>query len=268
MNAGKLLFVILLLVSLLPVCSTAETESDKVKITILYTAGSKGYFLPFKVHNSKVFTDLTLKVGARYGGYAAIAQYIKETRKEIEDDGGIVVLVDGGNSLVGSSEANHFNGLVSIDFMNHMKYDAITVSNLDFNLGQKVVKNMSKKAKFSFLNANLFEKDSGELPDYLEATTLFERKGLKIGIVGYAQNNIVRWTKASAMKGLRSEVAIPIVQKHVTSLRAKGADLVIALDHTPGLEYRKVASSVQGIDVLIDGAVEWASVYTKSFRLA
>ena len=245
----------------------AVRADDTVTVTILYTAGNKGYFLPFKVYESRIFKGLTLKPGDRYGGYAVLAHYVKEARAQALRRKGILVLVDGGNSLVGSSEANFFKGNVSVDFMNRVGYDAITVSNLDFSLGRDVVEACAGKATFPFLNANLFETRTEQPPSFLKRHTLIEREGVKIGIVGYAQSNMRGWLDPRTIAGLAARPAAPLVQRCVDELRAAGAELVVAVDHTAGENMKAIAANVRGIDVLIDGAVEWASVYTTTFSL-
>ncbi len=240
---------------------------DLVPVTILYTAGNKGYFLPFRVHESRVYRDLTLRPGDRYGGYAALAAYIRRTREETEKKDGIFLLLDGGNSLVGSSEANFFSGGVSVDFMNRMGYESITVSNLDWALGADTVEKLSKQANFDFLNANMFLRSSGDHPPYLKPYRLVEARGLKIGIIGYAQHRLRTWLDPSKVPGLIARPPIPLVQKYVNQMRSQGADLVVAVDHTAGSDFKVTAKQVRGIDILIDGASDWASVYTLNFNL-
>lgn len=244
-----------------------EEVPAPVPITILYTSGNKGYFLPFRVHESRVFRDLTLRPGDRYGGYAALASYIIKTREETEKKGGILLLVDGGNSLVGSAEANYFSGKVSVDFMNRMGYHSITVSNLDWALGAGTVEQLARQAEFPFLNANMFLRGKDEHPSYLRPYRLVEAGGMKIGIIGYAQHDLATWLDPSLIAGLEARPPIPPARKYLAELRSKGADLVVAVDHTAAGRHREMAGLVPGIDVLIDGASEWASVYTLNFNL-
>lgn len=247
-----------------PVPSPGE---GTVPVTILYTSSSKGYFLPFRVHESRIFRELTLRPGDRYGGYAALAAYIIRTREETEKRGGVFLLVDGGNSLVGSSEANFFSGQVSVDFMNRMGYQAIAVSNLDFALGTETVEKLAGQAEFAFLNANLFLEKKNERPSYLRPYRLVEAGGLKIGIIGYAQHPLRNWLNREKIAGLESRPQIPLLKKYVGELRAQGADLVVAVDHSSAGRHREIARKVPGIDVLIDGSSEWASIYTLDFNL-
>lgn len=246
--------------------SLAVHADETVAVTILFTAGSKGYFLPCKVPNSQVLEDLTLKIGDRYGGYAALGRYIRSERAAAEAEGRVVLVLDGGNSLVGSSEADFFRGAISVDFMNRVGYDAMTVSNLDFSLGKDCVDELSRKARFPFLNANLVDKMTERPPEYLKSGVMIERGGTLFGIVGYAQSDMDRgWLDPKSIEGLSARPAIPFVQTEVDALRERGAEMVIAIDHTAGSSHLDVARGVRGIDILLDGAVEWAYVYTTSF---
>ncbi|MDP8234806.1 MAG: bifunctional UDP-sugar hydrolase/5'-nucleotidase [Candidatus Erginobacter occultus] len=269
LTAGRAILggVALLAASTPPAVLVPSPDAGTVPVTILYTSGSKGYFLPFRVHESRVFRDLTLRPGDRYGGYAALAAYIRKTRKETEEKGGIFLLVDGGNSLVGSSEANFFSGKVSVDFMNRMGYHSITISNLDWALGAETVEKLEKQAEFAFLNANMFLQGKDEHPPYLQPYRLVDAGGLKIGIIGYAQHDLQTWLDPAKVEGLEARLPVPLVKKYVSELRAGGADLVVAVDHTAAGRHRETARQIPGIDVLIDGASEWASVYTLNFNL-
>lgn len=254
---NKLLLIILALHWSAILLSAQET----IPITILYTSGNKGSFLPDKVYESPIFKDLDITVGDRYGGYAAIAYYIEKTRAEVEERNGIFLLLDGGNSLVGSSEANFFQGRVSVDFMNRMGYDSITISNLDWSLGVDNVKELSDNAKFAFLNANILKEGTDEHPTYLKPYIIVEAGGLKIGIIGYVQHEFPSWLDPSRVKGLKSHPAIPIVRKYIEEMRTRGVDLIVSMDHTANDNYRKTALLTEGIDVLIDGSAGWDGYY-------
>ncbi|HDL63975.1 MAG TPA: bifunctional metallophosphatase/5'-nucleotidase, partial [Proteobacteria bacterium] len=201
------------------------------------------------------------------GGYSALASYIRQARSQAERERRVFILVDGGNSLVGSAEANFYKGAVSVEFMNRVGYDSITVSNLDFSLGKKVVKELAGQARFPFLNANLLETATGKNPPYIKPYTMVEAEGLKIGIVGYGQRNISGWVDPDKVKGLKGVRIAPLLRKTIAEMTKAGAELIIAVDHSAGNNYREIARSVDGIDILIDGASEWASVYTKNFTL-
>ncbi len=243
------------------------SAEETIPITILYTCGNKGSFIPSKIYESRIFKDIDIKIGDRYGGYAAIAHYIGKTRDKVEEEKGVFLLIDGGNSLVGSSEANFFKGRVSVDFMNRMGYNSITVSNLDWSLGVDNVKELSDNAKFAFLNANILIKETNQHPPYLKPYIIVEAGGLKIGIIGYVQHDLSIWLDPTRVNGLVGQPAIPIVQKYIEEMRDKGADLIIAMDHTAGDNYRNTASRTRGIDVLIDGAAGWDSYYVGEVEL-
>ena len=256
--------LILLFFNLAPPLFAGE---ETIPITILYTSGNKGSFLPYKIYESRIFEDLDIKIGDRYGGYAAIAHYIKKTREEVEEEKGIFLLIDGGNSLVGSSEANFFQGRVSVDFMNRMGYNSITVSNLDWSLGVDNVKELSDNATFAFLNANILIKGTNQHPPYLKPYIIVEAGGLKIGIIGYVQHDLSIWLDPTRVRGLEGRPAIPIIRKYIKEMKEKGAVLIIAMDHTASDNYRKTALLTGGIDVLIDGSAGWDSYYVGEAKL-
>ncbi|MCX6347991.1 MAG: bifunctional UDP-sugar hydrolase/5'-nucleotidase [Candidatus Aureabacteria bacterium] len=247
--------------------ASALFGGEPVPVTILYTSANKGYFLPYRPYDAALFKDLTLKPGDRYGGYAAVAYYIKKVKKEVEEKKGVFLLVDGGNSLVGSSEADFFQGQVAVDFMNRMGYNSVNVSNLDWSLGKEVIEEMSKKAAFAFLACNVFSEKTDEPPPYLKPYTVVESRGLEIGIIGYAQDEFSRWFDPTRVKGLYGLPPAPIVQKHIDFLRKAGTDLIIVVDHSGDNSYWDKARALKGMDVMIEGAAEWATVAIKPVAL-
>jgi len=252
--------ILLLITAKFELCS-----SDFIPITILYTSCNKGYFLPYKVHESSFFNEMKLNIGDQFGGYPAIAHYIKKVRKEVSEKKGIFLIVDTGNSLIGCAEANFFNGEVSIDFMNRMGYNAVTVGNLDWNIGKKEIQNLAQKANFTLLGANMFVKDTEKHPEFIKPYTIIEIENLKIGIIGYAQDNIQGWLNAAKVKSWELRPQIPVVKKYVNEMKQKGADLIISVDHADGEIYKQIIENVDGLDILIESASEWATTWGAGF---
>lgn len=264
-ETGNRILKSILLAIIFIFCHKLSINADTVPITILYTSCNKGYFLPYKIYESAFFDGMKLKIGDQFGGYAAIAHYMKKIRKEVESNKGIFLIFDTGNSLYGCYEANFFKGETSIDFKNRIGYDAVTIGNLDFNMGKKNLYSLINKAKFPLLSANLFIKDSNKHPDKILPYTIIEKNGLKIGVIGYAQDRADGMLDVEKIKGWELRTQIPSVKKYVDDMKNKGADLIISVDHADGYIYKDIIDKVDGIDVLIESASEWATTWGYGF---
>jgi len=243
-----------------------ETSAGGVTpVTILYTSESKGCFLPTTAVENRLSEEGQLSAGDRYGGFAALAAYIRGVREEVEGRGGALLLVDGGNSLVGSTEGDFFRGRSSVEFMNRMGYHSATVADRDWSLGTGVVADLSGRAAFPFLGANVVEEATGGLPPYLKPYAIVEAGGLKIGIIGYAQRRLDLWVDPALIAGLKGDRPNIVARRYIDEMRGRGAELVVAVDHSDWNRYLEMPRTVAGIDVLIHGKADWASPQSSGF---
>jgi len=113
----------LLLVGLcvLPGCSKKTT--DNPDLIILHTGRLRGNVYP-----------LSLRSIAPLQHYQYIAAYVKEVREEAKKTGAQVLVVDLGDSLAGSFAAHVTDSENMVTFFNDAGYDAIFLSNLDYEI--------------------------------------------------------------------------------------------------------------------------------------
>ena len=110
----------------------------------------------------------------------------------------------------------------------------------------------SKKHSASpFLAGNVIDNEWEE-PVY-DSTAYFERGGVRIAVIGqafpYTPVANPRYLIPTLSFGIRESM----VQAHVDQARASGAELVVLLSHNGFDVDRKLASRVNGIDVLLSG---------------
>ena len=115
----------------------------------------------------------------------------------------------------------------------------------------KRVKELVEALPYPFLAGNIFDNEWDE-PAF-ESTKFFERGGVKVAVIGqafpYTPIANPRWMIPNWSMGIREET----IQKNVDAARAKGAELVVLLSHNGFDVDRKVASRVNGIDVILAG---------------
>jgi len=182
-------------------------------------------------------------------GYAHIAAKVKEIREVNKN----VLLLDAGDAFQGSSAASLSQGESIVKIMNSMDYDAMVAGNHDFDYGWQRLCELSEIADFPVLSANVRKQDGEKL---LEALTIKELSGIRVGIFGLTTPETIRKTHPKNVEGLVFDDPIQTAREFVKFLRKK-CDLIIALVHLPLIDTEdscaRLAEKVEGIDLIVSG---------------
>jgi 2',3'-cyclic-nucleotide 2'-phosphodiesterase/3'-nucleotidase len=122
--------------------------------------------------------------------------------------------------------------------MNAMKYDAAVPGNHDFNYGLDFLDGVVKGAHFPYVLANVDKVGGGPLlPPYVMLERTFEDTDgkphtIRIGVIGLVTPQIMMWDKRHLDGKVTAADIVERARKTAAEVRAKGADLVIALAHT------------------------------------
>lgn len=190
------------------------------------------------------FEGLARAYGAM-GGLDRIATVVKAIRAERGDR---MLLLDGGDTWTNSWTSLQTKGQDMADAMRMLKTDAMT-AHWEFTLGEARVRELADGMGFPLLAQNIREAEFEE--HVFEASRIFERNGVKIGVVGqafpYTPISNPRWMIPNWTFGIREKE----LAAEIESLRTKGADLIVLLSHNGFDVDRKVAERVPGIDVIL-----------------
>ncbi|WP_099865714.1 thiosulfohydrolase SoxB [Pararhizobium haloflavum] len=183
----------------------------------------------------------------RMGGLDRIATIIKRVRAERGDN---MLLLDGGDTWQGSYTAEKTKAADMVELMNALQPDAMT-GHWEFTLGTERVQEIIDGLPFPFLGSNIFDAEWDE-PAF-EAYRMFEKGGVQIAVIGqafpYTPIANPRWMFPEWSFGIREEE----IAANVDAARAEGAQLVVLLSHNGFDVDRKLASRVEGIDVILTG---------------
>ena len=155
-----------------------------------------------------------------------------------------------GDAFSGASLSSHFKGSQMVEGFNKLGLDYAVCGNHELDYGtDNAIKNF-KESNFPWLCANLVWKDTGKR---LEGTTdkrLFEWNGVRVGLIGLAGDWLNSTKGADKLKILDP---ITSAKGLVKDLKAKGADIIIALTHMDIGEDRALAKAVPEIALILGG---------------
>ncbi|WP_203332233.1 5'-nucleotidase C-terminal domain-containing protein [Planococcus beigongshangi] len=184
------------------------------------------------------------------------------------------LLLDAGDVFSGTLYFNTYEGQVDLEFMNLMKYDAMTFGNHEFDLGasdegHKALGEFVGGADFPFVAANVDFSEDEYLGDYENNTytaefnngeiyngIIKEIDGEEIGIFGLTTEETAN---ISSPEAISFSNYIEAAEEAVAAFEAAGVNKIIALTHigyNDSAAYDNdllLAEAVEGIDVIVGG---------------
>ena len=213
-------------------------------------------------------------------GLAKVATLLKTARGEAEN----MVLVDNGDLIQGNPLGDYMakeRGLKKGEVhpvykaMNLLGYDAANIGNHEFNYGLDFLATSLAGADFPYVSANIFVDDGDDNAEndkpYFDPYVLLDREFVddngnthkaKVGVIGFVPPQVMQWDKANLAGKVISKDIVDMAKKYVPEMRAKGADIVIAVPHSGfstmerhGMEENATyyLSEVKGIDAILFG---------------
>lgn len=197
----KLLLILLLL---FPLVVSSKT------LVIFHTSDTHGFFYP----QNKI------------GGFAALKNVINHEKKPF-------LLLDSGDFANGTAEAKFSRGAKAVQLMNAVGYSAVTIGNHEFDFKDAGITALIQESKFSILAANLREKATGLLPAGVQAARVFNVDGIKVGVIGLANNHPSQPTqKYTFIKPLTA------LSKALQEVEKQNPAVVILIVHDSFVDYQ------------------------------
>ena len=184
----------------------------------------------------------------RVGGMDRVATVVKAIRADRPD----AILLDGGDTWHGSYTCLKTQGQDMVNVMNALAPDAMTF-HWEFTLGSERVNELVESLPFAALGQNIFDVEWDEPTELFPPYKMFERGGTKIAVIGQAFPYMPianpGWMFPEYAFGIRDEN----MQAMVDEVRAAGAECVVVLSHNGFDVDKKMATVVNGIDVILSG---------------
>ncbi len=212
------------------------------KFTILHSNDMHGDFLA------------EIKTGKKelIGGLSLLSGYINKVRKEEEN----VLYVVSGDMLQGSLIDAEWKGCSTIEIMNYLSPDVVTVGNHEVDYGLPHLLFLEKMANFPIINANLYITKNNRriLMPYL----IIKKAGFDILFTGIITEKIMDSIKQDKLIGtfVSIEEASQEVGKICNAYKNDDIDLTILLTHIgfeSDKELAKLLKPEWGVDMIIGG---------------
>ena len=182
------------------------------------------------------------------GGLVHVATIVNKLRASNPKE---VIYLDAGDVAQGTAVSNTFQGEPTFASIAAMKPAVGTIGNHEFDWGIKAMKEMTAKAGYPFVLANLYDAETGSL--LFEPYRIVEVNGVKLGIIGIIDEATPKFVKKGNTDGLVFANPSETVRKYLPKMRADGAQLIVALTHNGFENDKQLAANVPEIDLIVGG---------------
>lgn len=210
------------------------------KLTILHSNDMHGDFLAKKV-DSKLL-----------GGVSMLSGYVNQVRNEEEN----VIYAIAGDMFRGSVIDSEYKGLSTIEIMNMLAPDVVTLGNheVDYGIGHLLF--IEKCARFPIINANMYLTTNHVR--LFNSHVVLEVDGMKILFIGVLTEEVLAQARQEKLIGSIVDVfeAAAEVGKICNAYQTEDIDFTVLLTHIGFEEDKKLAELLDprwDVDVIIGG---------------
>src|SRR5262249_10868464 len=151
--------------------------------------------------------------------------------------GGKTLVLSTGDHFSGPSISSVFQGEPVAEAMGRMGYAASAMGNHELDFGRDQFDKLRGIAGFPYLSANIRPPSKKSDKDYdlgLKPFTIFQRGGVKIGVVGLSASNVAKTVMSGRFYGNEVVPYEPALQQAVPAVRKAGADVgIVIADECP-----------------------------------
>ena len=210
------------------------------KLILLHSNDMHGDFLAENVSDELV------------GGVSMLSGYISKVKAEEKN----VLYCVAGDMFRGSVIDSEYLGLSTIEIMNMLSPDVVTIGNHETDYGLSHLLFMEKCAKFPIINANLYIKINGSR--LFKPYHIVEIDGMKILFIGILTEEVMRSAANEKVIGSVIDImdASKEIEKICNAFNGVDIDFTVLLTHIGFENDKKLAAMLDpqlGVDVIIGG---------------
>jgi 2',3'-cyclic-nucleotide 2'-phosphodiesterase (5'-nucleotidase family)/predicted AlkP superfamily phosphohydrolase/phosphomutase len=168
-------------------------------------------------------------LNAQVGGAAYLATMFDEDLGALPGKG--LILAGGDN--VGASPANSglLEDMPAIDVENAWGLDATSYGNHEFDYGVERLLKHQERAHFPFLATNIVDTATGEAPDWVTPSVVFNVNGVKVGVIGAELQSTPELVSAGATAGLTFLDEATRIKAESQRLKKAGVKVQVVVIH-------------------------------------
>ncbi len=210
------------------------------KLTILHSNDLHGDFMAKEVDKELL------------GGISMLSGYINKVRHEEEN----VIYTISGDMFRGSIIDSEYKGMSTIEIMNMLTPDVVTLGNHEVDYGLAHLLFIEKCATFPIINANMYITTNGVR--LFKSHIIKEIGGMKVLFIGLLTEEVLHSTKQDRIIGSFVDIneAADEVGKICNAYKTEDIDFTVLLTHIgfeADIDLTKVLDPRWGVDIIIGG---------------
>ena len=214
--------------------------SDAKKLTILHSNDLHGDFLAEKIDEKLI------------GGVSMLSGYVNKVRNEEQN----TIYCIAGDMFRGSVIDSEFRGVSTIEIMNMLSPDVVTIGNHEIDYGIAHLLFLEKCAKFPIINANLHVTTNDAR--LFRSHHIIEMDGMRILFIGILTETVLSMAKKEALVGSLVDVhdAATEIERICNAYHSMDIDCTVLLTHIGFEEDKLLAAQLDpslGVDIIIGG---------------
>lgn len=208
------------------------------------------------LHSNDMHGDFLAEVrggeGRLTGGLALLSGYINHVRAREEN----VFFVISGDMVQGSIIDSEYKGISTIEIMNYLAPDVVTLGNHEFDYGLPHLLFLEKMANFPIVNANLYIRQYNKR--LMQPYVILQKAGLDILFIGAITDKVIDALRRDEDVGsfISLEDVAAEVGKIANAYKSDDIDLTVLLTHIgfeTDCELAGLLDPAWGVDVIIGG---------------
>jgi len=210
------------------------------KLTLLHSNDMHGDFMEQDVDENLV------------GGVSRLSGYVNMVRREEKN----ALYCIAGDMFRGSVIDSEFKGMSTVEIMNVISPDVVTLGNHETDYGVTHLLFLEKCARFPIINANLYIKSN--FTRLFNSHVVLEVDGMKVLFIGIITEQVMSNTRNESIVGAFVDIheAAEEVGKICNAYNAVDIDLTVLLTHIGFEEDKQLAAQLDpawGVDIIIGG---------------
>ena len=212
------------------------------KFTILHSNDMHGDFL----------AEVQGAEGRLVGGLSLLSGYVNKVREEEEN----VIYAIAGDMVQGSVIDSEYKGISTMEIMNYLAPDVVTLGNHEFDYGLPHLLFLEKVANFPIVNANLYIRRTAKR--LMRPYHIIDMAGFRILFIGIITEKVIDAIQRDKDIGsfVSLEEASQEIGKIISAYKNDDIDLTVLLTHIgfeSDCELAALLDPAWGVDMIIGG---------------